>query len=139
MKSSVWHQRSGHLTNEVLSVMLAKSQVSHTLDDFQSLCTSCIHGKMSRKPFFVKVTRCIFSFDRIHTDIWGPSPVKSIEGYSTVFVDDCTRFVWIFPLFNKSEVFNIFVKFYKFIEVQFRVKIKSLQSDSGGEFTSKVF
>lgn len=51
VKSSVWHQRLGHPTNEVLSVMLAKSQVSHSVDDRHRVCTNCIHGKMSRSSF----------------------------------------------------------------------------------------
>lgn len=83
------------------------------------VCTNCIHGKITRSSFLVHSTRCLFPFDRIHTDAWGLSLVKSIEGYKyyVVFVGDCTRFVWIFPLFNKSEVFSIFVKFYQFILV----------------------
>lgn len=83
------------------------------------MCTDYIHGKITKKPFFSESSRCILPFDKIHTDVWGPASVKSIEGhrYYVAFVDDCTRYVWIFPLFNKSEVFLVFVQFYKYIEV----------------------
>lgn len=41
-------------------------------------------------------------------------------------------------LINKK-YFSVFVKFYKYIEVQFGIFIKSLQSDGGDEFTSNYF
>lgn len=69
VKSSVWHQRLGHPTNEVKSVILAKSQVSHSLDDTYRICSNCINGKMSKSPFPVEANRCLLPFDRIHTDV----------------------------------------------------------------------
>ncbi|XP_070682523.1 uncharacterized protein [Malus domestica] len=41
-------------------------------------------------------------------------------------------FVWIFPMSNKSDVFTIFVKYYKFVLNQFGTTIKSLQTDGNG-------
>lgn len=35
---------------------------------------------------------------------------------------------------NKSEVNSIFIKFKSMVELQFATKIKSIQSDGGGEF-----
>lgn len=137
----MWHKRLGHPTNEVLSVMLNKSQLSSIVDNQCSICSNFINGKMSRLPFPTESTRCLIPFERIHTYIWCLSPVKFIEGfrYDITFVDGCTKFVWIFPLFNKSDVFAIFVKFYTFISVQFGAFVKWLQSDNGGEFVSKQF
>ncbi|KAB2600513.1 hypothetical protein D8674_043037 [Pyrus ussuriensis x Pyrus communis] len=131
IKSSLWHQRLGHPTNAVMAVMLAKSQIPVSMDNKHTMCTDCIHGKITRKPFDNESSRCILPFDRIHSDVWGSSSVKFIEGYRfyVVFVDDCTRYMWIFPLYNKSEVFLIF----------FGAQIKCLQSDGGGEFVSHSF
>jgi myosin-crossreactive antigen len=42
----------------------------------------------------------------------------------------------MFPLKLKYEVFAAFIKFKSFAENQFSSKIKTLQSDSGGEFLS---
>ena len=74
----------------------------------------------------------------MHADVWGPSPVLSVEGYRyyICFVDDFTRFSWIFPMKVKSEAKEIFVKFQTFAERQFSSKIKRLQTDWGGEFRS---
>lgn len=39
----------------------------------------------------------------VHTNVWGPSPVSSIEGslYYVTFIDDSTRKVWVYFLKNK--------------------------------------
>lgn len=44
-----------------------------------------------------------------------------------------------FPLYNTSDVFQIFVRFHTFVSVQFGISIKCFQSDGGGEFISKQF
>lgn len=43
-------------------------------------------------------------------DIWGPTPVVSIEGfkYYVNFIDAMSSFNWVYPMINKSEVFKIF-------------------------------
>ncbi|XP_048443298.1 uncharacterized protein LOC125478769 [Pyrus x bretschneideri] len=58
IKSSLWHQRLGHPTNEVMAVMLAKSQIPVSTDNKHTMCTNCIHGKITRKPFDNELSRC---------------------------------------------------------------------------------
>ncbi|KAM5580161.1 hypothetical protein ABKV19_009748 [Rosa sericea] len=62
----------------------------------------------------------------------------SIQGfkYYVLFVDDYSRYSWIFPMKNKSEVYSIFVHFHKQVENLLSTKIKMLQTDEGGEYTS---
>ena len=67
----MWHQRLGHPTNEVLSVMLQQSKINNVVDDQCTLCHSCIQGKMSRLPFPQESSRCLVPFEKIHSDIWG--------------------------------------------------------------------
>ena len=111
--------------------MLNRFEVSPSIDLSPSICTACIQGKMTKLPFHVTQDRSKIVFERIHSDIWGPSPQKYVEGYRYYisFVDDCSRFVWIFPMVNKSDAFTIFTKFLAFIENQFKASIKFLQSD----------
>lgn len=77
----------------------------------------------------------------IHTDIWGASPLVSTRGfrYYVHFTDDFTRFSWFYLLSLKSEAFDVFLQFKTMVENQFDCKIKSIQSDEGGEFTSNKF
>ena len=48
------------------------------------------------------------------------------------FVDEFTRYVWIFHLINKSEVFYVFQKFYNLVVNQVCYNNKCLQIDGGG-------
>ncbi|XP_050137264.1 uncharacterized protein LOC126613724 [Malus sylvestris] len=133
VKTSIWHQRLGHPTNEVRLKMLKESQISVSLDKSPQLCSACIRGKMTRQPFPSKCNKSSVPFEKVHTDVWGPSPTVSLEGYRyyVIFVDECTRFTWIFPLVNKSDVYTVFVKFHAFVMNHFKCSIKTLQSDGG--------
>jgi hypothetical protein len=44
--------------------------------------------------------------------------------FYVIFVDDFSRFTWLYPLSNKSEVFNHFVKFKLLVEKKFSTSIK---------------
>lgn len=55
------------------------------------------------------------------------------------FVDDCTRFVWYYPLRNKTKFYKVYVLFEKMIYTQFDCKIKVFHSYGGGEFSSIKF
>ncbi|CAL9022395.1 unnamed protein product, partial [Prunus brigantina] len=138
VSSLLWHKRLGHPANEVLVHMLTKSHESCHVDHEPSVCQSCLEGKMSRLPFSLSETRSSEAFHRIHSDVWGPSPCTSISGYRyyVIFVDDCTRYTWVYPLINKSDVFGIFVKFHAYISTFFHKHIKIFQSDGGGEFVN---
>ena len=59
----------GHPTNEIMSVMLAKSRISVSLDDSHSICSDCFHGKITRKPFPSDSSKCVLPFDRVHLDL----------------------------------------------------------------------
>lgn len=80
------------------------------------------------------------TFCRIHSDVWGSSSVKSMKGYRyyVVFIDDQDLCGYFHYSINQKFFFSIFVKFYNYVKVQFRVNIKS-QSDEGGEFSSNSF
>jgi histone deacetylase 1/2 len=50
------------------------------------------------------------------------------------FVDDFSKFSWVFLLHGKSEVEDTFLKFKKHVELLLDRKIKGVQSDWGGEY-----
>ncbi|KAM1505772.1 hypothetical protein ACFXTO_001721 [Malus domestica] len=77
----------------------------------------------------------------VHCDVWGPAPTLSISGYKyyVLFVDEFTKYTWLFPLKLKSEVYSVFVNFKTCVENLVGNKIKVLRSDSGGEFISSCF
>lgn len=56
------------------------------------------------------------------------------DRYFVNFVDDFSRFSWLFPISAKNSVKDVFIKFKKMVENQLDLRIKKLQTDNGGEF-----
>ena len=50
------------------------------------------------------------------------------------FIDDYSKFTWIYLLHHKSEVFQRFHDFQNFVERMFDRKIVAMQTDWGGEY-----
>jgi transposase InsO family protein len=77
----------------------------------------------------------------IHSDVCGPMPSTSINGYVyyVSFIDDYSRKTWVYFLKSKDEVFGKFKEFKALIENLSERNIKILRSDNGGEYTSKEF
>jgi hypothetical protein len=67
--------------------------------------------------------------------VWGAAP-ESIGKfkYYVSFIDDYSKFTWIYLLKFKSEVFQKFHEFQNLVERLFDRKIVAVQSDWGGEY-----
>ena len=52
------------------------------------------------------------------------------------FLDDFSRYTWIFPIAYKSDIFTIFNQFKIYVERYFSPLIKTVESDWGGEYRS---
>ena len=141
--SLIWHFRLGHPSTDIVSRVvnafhLPVSNTSHS--NKITICDSCQLGKSKRLSFSASHRQTSKPLYLIHTDIW-TSSVISVSGYKyyVVFVDDFSRYTWIYPLHTKSDVYACFIKFKIPVEKQFSHPIKQLQSDGGGEFTSNHF
>ena len=73
-------------------------------------CFPCCIGKSHCLPSSPSLTVYFYPFDLIYTDLWGPSPVLSNNGYIhyVTFVDAYTRFTWLYLLRNKLETIDLF-------------------------------
>ena len=80
-------------------------------------------------------------FDLIHSDVWGPSSVSNIGGsrYFVVFVDDYSRYSWIFNMKYRFELLQVYSNFAKMVETQFSKRIKFFRSDNALEYTKYAF
>jgi transposase InsO family protein len=54
-------------------------------------------------------------------------------------VDDCTRYVWMYPRVRKYDALSVFMALKKMVENLFSRTIKIIQFDWGGGFMSKSF
>ena len=75
------HRKIGHIAPEAAKRMVSSGAVDRTELDLTSTiqaCNSCQYAKATRKPIskvWVAPRAKNFS-DEIHSDVWGPSPVK---------------------------------------------------------------
>ena len=76
-------------------------------------------------PFFQKQI-AFAQFVKIHCDLWGPTPVASIQNfkYYVIFVDEHTRYTWLYPLKHKSNFFNTFLTFQWMVEINSSLRLK---------------
>ena len=74
----------------------------------------------------------------IHSDISGPMPTTSMNGsrYFLTFIDDFSRYTWVFFIKKKSEVLEKFTELKALIENASGKKIKILRSDNDREYVS---
>jgi hypothetical protein len=76
-----------------------------------------------------------FSLELVFSDVWGPATeLVGRKKYYVSFIDDFNKFVWIYTLKNKSEVFEHFHEFQNLVERLFDRKILAIQIDWGGEY-----
>ena len=106
-------------------------------------CHACQLGHHVRLPFQLSSSRASNNFDIIHCDLW-TSPVLSVSGYKyyLVVLDDCSHYLWTFPLKLKSDAFSTLAHFFAYVHTQFGVTVKAVQCDNGREFdncTSRTF
>ena len=60
--------------------------------------------------------------------------IHSDKHWFVTFIDDCTCLTWLYPSTKKTEVKEVFVRFYNMIATQFQTKIHILHSDNGTKY-----
>ena len=72
----------------------------------------------------------------IHTDICGPFPTPSWNGqqYFITFIDNYSRYGYLYLIHEKSQSLDVFKNFKAEVENQLSKKIKVIKFDRGGEF-----
>ena len=71
-----------------------------------------------------------------HSDLWGPSPVRSCGGsyYFISFTDNSSHYSWVHYLWKKSDAFVVFKEWLLEVEQQTRWKLQIFCSDNGGKY-----
>jgi hypothetical protein len=85
----------------------------------KGICEGCVLGKHPQEKFDKGKTQKPSSpLYVIHSDLMGPFPYPSAikSRYMIIFVDDFSRFTWIFFLRKKSKVFQHLKDFKTLVE-----------------------
>lgn len=79
--------------------------------------------------------------EHLHLDPKEPLQTKSLGGkrYVMVIVDDCSRYMWVRFLREKSEAFIIFHALCLQLQREKDLKVKWIRSDHGKEFENMQF
>jgi hypothetical protein len=96
-------------------------------------------GKMTRAPF-PKAERAKEPLAIIHSDICGEmsTPTKDQKVYFITFIDDYSRYGYVYLLKHKPEAFDAFKIFKTEVENQLNKTIKVLRTSRVGEYTSGI-
>ncbi|MCO5614450.1 hypothetical protein L7F22_068732 [Adiantum nelumboides] len=75
----------------------------------------------------------------VHSDVCGPMRTPSVGNSLcfVTFIDDFSRFCWVYPLKAKSDVFAIFQHYVSMVENETGCKVQTLRTDRGGEYMSE--
>ena len=79
------HRRLGHISVDSIRALMRAGSITglHVIDNFPPfICDSCEYAKTTHKPIHKEHTaKQAQAFgDKIHTDVWGPSPTLSLGG-----------------------------------------------------------
>ena len=113
---ALWHSRLGHASISRVKQLVSRGLLG-SVSNKSFDCMPCQFGKQTALPFNNSVSHALSSFDLIHSDVWGPSPISTPGGshYFVIFVDDFSRYTWIYLFKNRSELYQIYRNFIKYI------------------------
>jgi hypothetical protein len=139
INSSLWHARLGHVHYKRMHEM-SKDDLIPVFDKNVENCKTCMLTKITRQPF-KSITRKSVILELIHSDLCDLHATPSLghKKYFVTFIDDASRFCYVYLLHAKDESLDKFKIYKTEVEVQQNVLIKTLRTDRGGEYYDPVF
>ena len=130
-----WHHHLGHPSFQVVQQVVKRNKLPCSFESrIGSVCDSCQMAKSHQLPYQKSSSQSSFPLQLVFSDVWGPTCDSfGRNKFYVSFIDDYSKFTWIYLLKHKSEVFQRFHEF-QLVERQFDKKILALQSDWGGEY-----
>jgi histone deacetylase 1/2 len=133
--SSTWHRRLGHASSFVVQQIVRKNQLSYSPEINPYVCDSCQLAKSHQLPYPVSTSVSTVPFELVFSDVWGPAPASvSKHSYYVSFIDDFSKFSWIYLLKKRSDVYQVFLNYQAYVERKFGRKIVTMQTDWGDEY-----
>jgi histone deacetylase 1/2 len=125
----------GHPSSVIVNRVLRDNNLSFSKESCQSVCDACQQAKSHQLPYSRSASVSSHPLQLVFIDVWGPAPMSvGRYQYYVSFLDDFSKYTWIFLLKHKSDVFDVFLKFQQLVERLFDRKILTVQSDWGGEY-----
>jgi hypothetical protein len=125
ISSSRWHSRLGHPSFSTVQPVPMSNKIS-SLDDssIDSVCDSCQRAKSHQLSYPTCSSASNFPLELIFSDVWGPAATSVGRfSYYVRFIDDFSKYTWIYLIKKKSDVFDVFHNFQALVERQFGRKL----------------
>jgi len=127
------HLRTLHRNYEDCSAMIGAPRPQKPI-----FCQACVEGKSHARPVsdMPSSLRAPRRGWMLHCDLFGPIAVETPSGkrHAAIFIDDFSRYVFVFLLRLKSEFFDCFVFLAQAIENETDSKLAFLKTDGDGIF-----
>jgi transposase InsO family protein len=100
-----------------------------------------VQSKQPHKAHKAAEARNLALLELVHFDLceMNGKLIKGSKRYFMTFIDDCTRFCYVYLLKTKDEALHYFKIDKAEVENQLERKVKRLRSDRGGEYFSSEF
>ena len=108
--------------------------------DVHDKCEICVESKIRKKPF-PSTNRDSQLLELIHFDVCELNGILTRGGkrYFITFIDDFSRYTYVYLMRNKDESFDMFKKYKTEVKNQKDKRIKVLRNDRGGEYFPQEF
>ena len=137
----LWHLRLGHISLDRINRLVKDGPLRELSVSTLPVCESCLEGKMTKRHFSAKGYRAIEPLELVHSDVCRPLNVQARGGYEyfITFIDDYSRYGYVYLMRKKSETFGKFKEFLAEVVKQLGKSLKTLRSDRGGEYLDIEF
>ncbi|GJY26813.1 zinc finger, CCHC-type containing protein [Tanacetum coccineum] len=137
--SILWHARLGHVHFKRMQDM-SKDGLIPAFDMDTEKCQTCMLNKITKKPF-KNVKRETEVLELIHNDLCDlyATPSLGNKKYLMTFIDDASRFCYVYLLHSKDEALDKFKVFKTEVELQQGSLIKRFRTDRGGEYMDTLY
>ncbi|GJX43056.1 zinc finger, CCHC-type containing protein [Tanacetum coccineum] len=130
--SILWHAKLGHVHFKRMQDM-SKDGLILAFDMDSKECKNCMLTKITKKPF-QKVKHETKVLELIHSDLCDLHATPSLgnKKYFVIFIDDASRFYYVYLLHTKDKALDKFKVFKIEVELQQESLIKRFKTDRGG-------
>jgi histone deacetylase 1/2 len=96
----------------VVQQVLRKNNISYSPEINPYICDSCQLARSHQLPYPVSTSVSTVPLEQVFSDVWGPAPESAGKhSYYVSFIDDFSKFTWIYLLKKHSDVCQVFLNF----------------------------
>ena len=107
----LWQIRLGHAGLDYLQALSKQRLLEGALICNLKFGEHCVLDKKTKVKFSTVIHCSKGLLDCIHVDVWGYTKIASLGGHRYChFIDDLSRYCWVYPMRQKFEVLDLFVK-----------------------------